>query len=284
MVATPIGNLGDITDRARKVLTDASIIAAEDTRHAKKLLNRTAFTGRLLAYHDFSDEAQQNFLLAELQGGKTVALISDAGTPLISDPGFRLVRLARERGFPVLPVPGPSALTASLSVSGIATDRFVFEGFLPARESARRRRLAELSSESRTMVFYESPRRIAGTVLNMQECFGADRTVFIAREMTKKFEEHFLGTLNESLPWLRQGSLRQKGEFTLVLSGISEAEQRKQTLQNAVRLMERLQDDLPLSQATALVVEITGIRKNEIYKHALKLYHPKAKNTLSASC
>ncbi|MCY4266175.1 MAG: 16S rRNA (cytidine(1402)-2'-O)-methyltransferase [Gammaproteobacteria bacterium] len=268
VVATPIGNLGDISDRAREVLSVVDIIAAENTRHARKLLSKIDFSGKLLAYHDFSDKRQQRMLLDELLGGKTVALISDAGTPLISDPGFKLVRLARDQGISVLPIPGPSALTASLSVSGIATDRFVFEGFLPSRDNARRQRLDMLKEETRTLVFYEAPHRIVASVATMLECFGAERSLFIARELTKKFEEHFLGTLEEGLRWLQQSSLRQRGEIVIVLSGASESERQRRAHEAAFSLLERLQDEMPLSKAIGLVVDITGVRKNSIYNRA----------------
>lgn len=270
IVATPIGNLADISARAEQVLSQAAVIAAEDTRHAKQLLARTDFSGKLMAYHDHSDDKQAEKLVGILKAGTSVALISDAGTPLISDPGFKLVRLARQQGCPVYPIPGPSALAAALSVAGIATDRFIFEGFLPSKEAARRKRLTELAPESRTLVFYESPHRILATVSDMASCLEPTRTLFLAREMTKKFEEHYFGELGECLRWLQDNPNRQKGEYSIVLAGMSEAQIQSQALDSALAMVSTLRRDLSLKRSVALAAEFTGARKNELYDRALK--------------
>ncbi len=270
IVATPIGNLRDLSERAQQILSEATIIAAEDTRHARQLLAQTAFVGKLIAYHDFGEDRQAENLISLLQRGESVALISDAGTPLISDPGFKLVRQAREEGYAVIPIPGPCALAAALSVAGIATDRFVFEGFLPNKATARRKRLTKLVAETRTLVFYESPHRIVTTVADMATCFGDERTVFLAREMTKKFEEHFFGSMAECQLWLQESANRQKGEFSLVVAGIDEAQLESQALDTGLALVSKLRTDLSLKRSVVLAAELSGARKNELYELALK--------------
>jgi 16S rRNA (cytidine1402-2'-O)-methyltransferase len=193
VVATPIGNLGDISARAIDTLQGVDLIAAEDTRHSKALLEKIEVKTPLTSYHDFSDDSVAVRLLDKLRQGSSIALISDAGTPLISDPGFKLVRLVREAGIAVIPIPGASAITAALCVAGLATDRFCFEGFLPSKQGAREQSLTQLQYELRTIVFYESPHRIEAMLASVVAVFGGRRQVFVAREVTKKFESHFLG-------------------------------------------------------------------------------------------
>ena len=201
IVATPIGNLEDLTPRARKILAQVDLIAAEDTRHTGRLLFSIGVKARLLALHDYNEEKAVSGVIAALESGQSVALVSDAGTPLVSDPGYRLVRAAHESGITVSPIPGPSALTAALSAAGLATDRFCFEGFLPAKRGARQQALSSLCHEPRTLIFYESVHRIADALEDMCRAFGDERPAFIGRELTKMHEQCIQGTL---------GSLRAK--------------------------------------------------------------------------
>ncbi|MGB5440952.1 MAG: 16S rRNA (cytidine(1402)-2'-O)-methyltransferase, partial [Gammaproteobacteria bacterium] len=219
IVATPIGNLDDISLRALETLKAMPLIAAEDTRHSRKLLARYGISTRLLSLHDHNEQAASDSLLKTLLGGADVALVSDAGTPLISDPGFYLVRAARQAGIRVIPLPGPSACIAALSVAGLPTERFVFEGFLPPRPVARERRLSELASESRTLVFYESSHRICDSLAAMAESLGHDRQATVARELTKTFETIRDGTLAELLHWVQDDPDQQKGEFVVMVQG-----------------------------------------------------------------
>ena len=269
IVATPIGNLADISRRAEEILSQVSVIAAEDTRHTRQLLDHFGINASLQAYHDFSDMAKTEQLLQRLVAGDSVALVSDAGTPLISDPGFKLVREARQRSVPVIPIPGASAVTAALSVAGLPTDRFVFEGFLPAKEGPRKARLQELSQETRTLVFYESPHRIAAAIEAMGHCLGQHRGMFLAREMTKKFEEHFFGTLGECSAWLSLDANHQKGEFVVIVAGADEGELAQKAQESALELVLTLREDVSLKRAVALVSQLLGVRKNELYSRAL---------------
>lgn len=269
VVATPIGNLADFSGRGREILAAADCIAAEDTRHSGKLLAHFGIKRPLLAYHDHSSDRTRNKLLRMLRDGATVALISDAGTPLISDPGFALVKAAREEGISVLPVPGPSALIAALSVSGLPTDRFMYIGFLPAAQAARRRRLEALKSEPATWVVYESSHRMVNCVDDMAAVLGRSRRVFIAREMTKQFESHFLGNLEQAAAWLSEDPNQLRGEFVLVLMGYESAGEEDERLPEALRIVALLKEDLPLKKAAAIAAEITGLRKNAIYRAAL---------------
>ena len=269
IVATPIGNLGDITERARQVLGEAEIIAVEDTRRARILLDLTDFDGKLIAYHDFSDTKKAQAIIDTLVQGHNVALISDAGTPLISDPGYKLVRRAREAGVSIYPIPGVSALTAAISVAGLPTDRFSFEGFLPHKETARRKRLDLLSDDTRSLVFYESPHRIVASVTDMAKSFGDARKIFLAREMTKKFEQHFDGSLAECISWLQADSQHTKGEFVLVVAGASDTEESERVQAKGLQLVKALRTDVSLKRAVALASELTGARKNDLYSAAL---------------
>jgi len=269
VVATPIGNLGDFSDRGREVLAAADCIAAEDTRHSGKLLAHFGIKRPLLAYHDHSGPGVRDRLLRMLRQGANIALIADAGTPLISDPGYDLVKAAREQGGEVIPVPGPSAVTAALSVSGLPTDNFRFAGFPPASGAARRKRFEELRSGAATLVLYESSHRLLDCVDDLNAVFGPDRRIFIAREMTKRFESHFSGTLDGAADWLRSDENQRRGEFVLVLAGHMVKSPEAEHLSEALRIAKLIESELPLRKAAALAEKITGVRKNRIYQAAL---------------
>ncbi len=270
VVATPIGNLADFSDRGREALAGADCIAAEDTRHSGKLLAHFGIRRPLLSYHDHSGEGAREKLLQMLRDGASVALISDAGTPLISDPGYALVKAAREEGIEVLPIPGPSALTAALSVSGLPTDRFLFAGFLPAAQAGRRKRIEELKDEAATWILYESSHRILDCVDDLIAILGGERRIFIARELTKQFESHFPGTLEQASAWLRADANHLKGEFVLVLAGREANPGEDERLPEALRIVALLQNDLPLPKAASIAAKITGLRKNTIYRAAVR--------------
>ncbi len=270
IVATPIGNLGDMSARAIATLKDADLVAAEDTRHSGRLLQHFGIGTRMISYHDFSSDSKVDSLLDTLREGKSVALISDAGTPLISDPGYRLVSRARQEGFTVVPVPGACALTAAISASGLPSDRFVYEGFLPAKQTARLARLQELAGESRTLVFYESPHRILACLQSMMEAFTAEREAVVCRELTKTFETIRSGTLVELIDWMTADADQQRGEFVLLVKG-SEAAPDDTDQAERQRVLEVLLEELPLKQAAALAARITGGKKNELYQVALQL-------------
>ena len=270
VVATPIGNLADFSDRGREVLAGADCIAAEDTRHSGKLLAHFGISRPLLSYHDHSGGRTREKLLRMLRDGAKVVLISDAGTPLISDPGYDLVKAARKEGIEVLPIPGPSALIAALSVSGMPTDRFHFAGFLPSTRTARRKRIEELKEEAATWILYESSHRILDCLDDLITVLGAKRRIFIARELTKQFESHFPGNLEQAADWLREDANHQKGEFVLVLAGHEAKSGEDERLPEALRIVALLKDDLPLKKSTAIAAKITGLRKNDIYRAVVK--------------
>ncbi|MFK7865184.1 MAG: 16S rRNA (cytidine(1402)-2'-O)-methyltransferase [Pseudohongiellaceae bacterium] len=271
VVATPIGNVADISQRAIEVLKSVDLIAAEDTRHSRTLLTKIEVENDLVSYHDFSDESVAGRFIEKLRLGESIALISDAGTPLISDPGFKLVRLARQANIQVLPVPGASALTAALCVAGIATDRFCFEGFLPNKKGAREQVLESLILETRTLVFYESPHRIESMVGSVLTIMGASRHLFIAREITKKFEAHFSGSAEEALTWLQADQDNQRGEFVVVLAGCEKDVREQKLLANAVEIATKLEADMSLKKAVALASDLSGARKNLLYTAMLEL-------------
>jgi len=270
IVATPIGNMNDMSKRAIEVLSSVDTIAAEDARHSRKLLQNFQIQSRLVSYHDFSSDAAASKLLQQLQAGESIALISDAGTPLISDPGYKLVSKARESAIRVLPIPGASAVIAALSVAGLATDRFVFEGFLPSKTSARQKRLLNLATELRSLVFYESLHRIVASIEDMCLAFGAERQIFVGRELTKKFETHFKGTIVDSLHWLNQDANQQKGEFVVVVSGCSEMELEVLRQQQALEMVTLLRDDMSMKKAVSIASRLSGARKNQLYDAAIK--------------
>jgi 16S rRNA (cytidine1402-2'-O)-methyltransferase len=267
IVATPIGNLEDITLRAIRILKDVDFIAAEDTRHSLRLLNHFNISTPLVALHDFNEKQRGQALLEKVIGGAKMALISDAGTPLISDPGYTLIHQAHEKGIPVSPIPGPCAAITALCASGLPTDRFVFEGFLPPKPKQRQDRLAMLRDEPRTLIFYESPHRIIDVVNDLNTIFTGTRAVTLAKELTKTFETIYATDLLGLQQWLLEDPVRQKGEFVLIVKGQSEKEKALNLLENSV--LSLLQAELPLKQAVSLTAKITGQSKNSVYKQAL---------------
>ncbi len=269
VVATPIGNLEDITQRALTTLKEVQLVAAEDTRHTAHLLNHYGITTPRFSLHEHNERERTKRLLALLHKGKSVALVSDAGTPLISDPGYLLVAEARKQGIPVVPIPGPSALIAALSVAGLPSDRFCFEGFLPAKSTARRKRLEALSSESRTLIFYESPRRIQATLQQMCELFGAGRKAVVARELTKRFETVHCGSLAELSAWAATEGELIKGELVLLVHGAERRSKRKQLDAESARIAGLLAEALPPRQAAELAARITGEKKNQLYRYII---------------
>ncbi len=263
IVATPIGNLGDITRRAIDTLSQVDLVAAEDTRHSRNLLSNFGIDKSLVALHEHNEEAIAPRLVERLLAGESIALISDAGTPLMSDPGFRLVRLAIEQGIRVTPIPGPSSITTALSVAGIATDRFIYEGFLPARQMARVARLNALSSETRTLVFFESSHRILESLDDMSGCFGGDRQLSVCRELTKQFETILRGSVDLVREIVRADANQQKGEFVVVVAGASEKAEEK--MAQAINLAKALQEYLSSSQAARVAARLCGVSRRELY-------------------
>lgn len=268
IVATPIGNLGDISARAVEVLSKVDLIAAEDTRHSGRLLQHLAINRPMWSLHEHNERKVSQAVVERLLGGDSIALISDAGTPLISDPGYPLTRLAHQAGIRVVPIPGASALIAALSVSGLATDRFIFEGFLPAKTSGRQKRLAPLVDEPRTLVFYESPHRIVESLQDMVACFGPGREALIARELTKTFETLRLAPLGELLAWVQGDENQRRGEFVVAVAGAPPREQQGLDPE-AERVASLLAEELPLKQAAALAAKISGEKKNALYQFLL---------------
>ena len=267
-MGTPIGNLRDITLRALDVLKAVGIVAAEDTRVTSKLLHHYGIAAKLTALHEHNEERAIGPLLAELERGKSVALVSDAGTPGISDPGARLVAAARAAGCKVSPVPGASAAAAAVSVSGMNARHFLFYGFLPARASERRHELAALAAYPFALVFFEAPHRIVESVTDMAEGLGAQRRVVIARELTKLFESIHACALGEAAEWLAADPNRRKGEFVLVVEGAAPVPAHDG---EARRTPEILLSALPLKQAVTLATQITGAKRNRLYELALQL-------------
>jgi 16S rRNA (cytidine1402-2'-O)-methyltransferase len=263
VVATPIGNLGDLSPRALEVLRTVDAVCAEDTRHSRRLLAHFGIERPLLAVHEHNEAEIAPKLVARLLAGESLALVSDAGTPLVSDPGFRLVRAAREAGVRVSPVPGPCAFVAALSVAGLASDRFVFEGFLPAKDAARRERLAALASEPRTLVFYESAHRIEDALADCVAAFGAERPAAIARELTKLFETVLDGSLGELHARVVADENQRKGEFVLLVQGAADAADAK--VAEGRRLYAKLCDYLKPSQAAKLAAELSGAPRKALY-------------------
>ncbi len=267
IVATPIGNLGDMTHRALEVLAQADLVAAEDTRQTRKLLDHYAITSRLLALHDHNELVVARELIARVQQGQRVALVSDAGTPLISDPGYNLVALAHDEGVRVVPIPGPSAVISALCVSGLACDRFVFEGFLPAKAQARLKLLQASMQEPRSLVFYESPHRILDTLMAMNTLF-PQRRLTLARELTKRFETIRRATVAELLNWVNEDGDQLRGEFVLVLEGAVPEVVELASLRPA---LERVMQELPTKKAVSLVADLYGANKKALYDLALQI-------------
>jgi 16S rRNA (cytidine1402-2'-O)-methyltransferase len=263
VVATPIGNLGDFSPRAQQVLRDVAAICAEDTRRSGQLLAHFGIATPLIALHEHNEDAIAQRLVARLRAGESLALVSDAGTPLVSDPGFRLVRAARAAGVTVSPVPGPSALIAALSVAGLPSDRFVFEGFLPAKAAARRERLQALAGEVRTLIFYESAHRIVETLADMAAVFGGERSAVLARELTKLFETVLEGTLADLRARVEADPDQRKGEFVLLVHGAAEDADAK--VAEGLRLYAVLKQHLPPSTAAKLAAELSGAPRKALY-------------------
>lgn len=270
IVATPIGNLADISYRAIEVLKDVSIIAAEDTRHSAKLLQHYHISTPLIPYHDHSDDNQTRRLLEKLRNGDDVALISDAGTPLISDPGYKLVREAREHGFAVVPVPGACALIAALCASGMPSDRFAFEGFPPAKSAARKAVFDSVATETRSLIFYESPHRIMESLTDMAEVFGCGRNVVLARELTKSYETFLSGSLDNLLARLTDDPNQQRGEMVIIVEGYRADESADAIGAETEKAMKILLKELPVKKAAAIAAQLYGEKKNKLYKWALE--------------
>jgi 16S rRNA (cytidine1402-2'-O)-methyltransferase len=265
VVATPIGNLNDLSARARQALEGADVIAAEDTRHTLALLQAIGVSRPLLSLHSYNETQRVPELLARLEAGETVVLVSDAGTPLLSDPGFELVRDAARAGYEVTAIPGPSAITAALAVAGLPTSRFCFEGFLAPRERERRARLAELASEPRTLVFFEAPHRVAEMLSDLAAELGADRRAVVAREMTKTHETVYRGTLKELAALAQQEPNFQRGEITVVVDGAAEREATGVDTQLLRRAVDLLSKELPAGRTASIVAKLTGAKRSDVY-------------------
>lgn len=272
VVATPIGNLGDMVPRAVETLQTVALIAAEDTRHSSRLLSHFDIKTPCIAYHDHSDESRVDQLVQRLLAGDSIALISDAGTPLVSDPGYRLVRSARQAGVQVVPVPGACAMIAALSAAGLPSDRFAFEGFLPAKQVARCAQLQTLAADPRTLIFYEAPHRILETLQDMVQVFGGDREVVIAREITKTFETIKGDKVSALAEWVAQDSNQQRGEIVLLVHGAPKVENESMTPEQ-IHTMAVLLEELPVKQAAAIGAKLTGLKKNFLYDWALQRNH-----------
>lgn len=270
VVATPIGNLEDISARALRVLSEVALIAAEDTRHSARLMQHFGISTPLAACHEHNERDEGDRFIRRLLAGEDVALISDAGTPLISDPGYHLVRQARAADIKVVPLPGACALVAALSAAGLPSDRFIFEGFLPAKQVARRTRLEHLREEPRTLIFYEAPHRILESLTDMEDVFGPDRPAVLGRELTKTFETLKGLPLAELRAWVESDSNQQRGECVLVLGGWQAPQGEDAVDANTLRVLRLLLAELPVKRAAAVAAEITGVRKNVLYPLALQ--------------
>ncbi|MGN2438362.1 16S rRNA (cytidine(1402)-2'-O)-methyltransferase [Pseudomonas syringae] len=270
VVATPIGNLDDMSVRALKVLREVALIAAEDTRHSARLMQHFGISTPLAACHEHNERDEGSRFITRLLAGDDIALISDAGTPLISDPGYHLVRQARAAGVPVVPVPGACALIAALSAAGLPSDRFIFEGFLPAKAVGRRAKLELVKEEPRTLIYYEAPHRILECLQDMELVFGADRHALLAREITKTFETLKGLPLCELRAFVEADSNQQRGECVVLVAGWTQPEDEDVIGAEARRILDLLLEEMPLKRAAALAAEITGVRKNLLYQVALE--------------
>lgn len=272
VVATPIGNLDDLSPRATRTLASVDVVAAEDTRHSGRLLSHLGIQKRMIAFHDHNEKDRAAGILAELQAGRDVALISDAGTPLISDPGYVLVREARVAGHRVSPIPGACALVTALSAAGLPTDRFLYVGFLPAKRSGRKASLDLLSSEVATLVFYESPHRILESVRDIAEVLGSEREIVLGREITKTFETFYSGSVAEVLAELERDPHGSRGEFVVMVRGaMAQAGNNKEATMDVDRVLRVLLAELPVKKVAKMAAELTGLSKNELYQRALTL-------------
>jgi 16S rRNA (cytidine1402-2'-O)-methyltransferase len=271
VISTPIGNLGDLSPRAREELAAAELIAAEDTRRTGQLLITLGLSRPLVSLHEHNEHERIDELLGKLRAGARIALVSDAGTPLLSDPGFELVRRVSQEGMSVIAVPGPSAITAALSIAGLPTERFSFEGFLPARLAERRARVAELASEARTLVFFEAPHRIAESLEDLATGFGATRRAAVARELTKVFETVYRGSLAELAAQARSDANFTRGEITVVVEGAPRAAADEGPRMQLDATLKILLEELAPSKAAALAARLIGAKRNEAYARALEL-------------
>ena len=269
IVATPIGNLQDITQRALDTFAQVGLIAAEDTRHSGLLLSHYGIKKPFFALHDHNEQEKAHILVEKLKQGSHIALISDAGTPLISDPGFHLVRQCREAGIRVVPLPGACAAITALCASGIASDRFCFEGFLPAKSKARKDKLENIAEEDRTLIFYESTHRILDTLEDMQLVLGEERYIVLAREITKTWETITGNTIKHLREWLLEDPNRTKGEMVLIVEGKPKSDNNDEISPQAVKALELIAEELPLKKAAAIVAELYGYKKNALYQFGL---------------
>jgi 16S rRNA (cytidine1402-2'-O)-methyltransferase len=270
IVATPIGNLEDFSPRAQRIMAEADVIAAEDTRHTSNLCRHFGIEGKLVSMHDFNESARVAELLQRVVQGESVAVVSDAGTPLISDPGYLLVKAAHQKGLAVSPLPGPCAAIAALSVAGLPAHRFAFEGFLPAKKGGRLSRLKKLALEVRTMVFYESPHRIRD-LLDDLSCVFSERSVVVAREITKVFETILTGTASEIAQRMDQDANQLKGEFVVMVAGYAAEDRREETSLDIDKLLGALIIELPISKAAGIVADVSGFSKKELYARAVAI-------------
>ncbi len=270
VVATPIGNLGDITLRALETLKSVDAIAAEDTRHTSGLLSHFGISKKLIAVHEHNEQQSAEKLLAQLKNGENIALVTDAGTPAVSDPGAIVVKIVRNAGVKVVPIPGVSAVIAALSASGITQSGFQFVGFLPASGAARRKTLEQLKAQTVTLVFYEAPHRIIESIVDIAKVLGEDRQVTFARELTKTFETIYTSSADRASAWLQADANQQRGEFVLLVEAAPVVEV-QEICEEAQRVLKCLLAELPLKQAVALATEITNLKKNDLYEFALKL-------------
>lgn len=269
IVATPIGNLQDITHRALDTFAQVDLIAAEDTRHSGLLLSHYGIKKPFFALHDHNEQEKAHILVEKLKQGSNIALISDAGTPLISDPGFHLVRQCREASIRVVPLPGACAAITALCASGIASDRFCFEGFLPAKSKARKDKLENIAEEDRTLIFYESTHRILDTLEDMQSVLGEERYIVLAREITKTWETITGNTIKNLREWLLEDPNRTKGEMVLIVEGKPKSDNNDEISPQAVKALELIAEELPLKKAAAIVAELYGYKKNALYQFGL---------------
>lgn len=269
VVATPIGNLADITERARKILSEVDLIAAEDTRETRRLLTHYGITATLVAYHDHNETSATAGLLTALEDGRSVALVADAGTPLISDPGYNLVAAARERGLTVVPIPGACAVICALSAAGLPSDRFLFLGFPPRTRAQRRTWLEAVANEPGTLILYESAKRAEETLIDMGAVLGETRRVVLARELTKHFETFLFGQPQVLAERLRSDPEQRLGELVILVEG--QRAERDESRIEQERVLRILADGLPLSQAAALAARLTGARKNALYRLGIEL-------------
>ena len=270
IVATPIGNLQDITQRALEAFAQVDLIAAEDTRHSGLLLSHYGIKKPFFALHDHNEQEKAYLLVEKLKQGTNIALISDAGTPLISDPGFHLVRQCREAGIKVVPLPGACAAITALCASGIASDRFCFEGFLPAKTKARKDKLEQVVNEERTLIFYESTHRILDTLEDMQAVLGEKRYVVLAREITKTWETITGDKIQSLRNWLSDDPNRTKGEMVLIVEGKPKSNNEEEISPQAIKALTLISKELPLKKAAAIVSELYGYKKNALYQYGLE--------------